>query len=77
MRNAIRSAPRPGGNGGDAFYDGPGEDATRFGPQHVRSVMVQIDDRPVLTKRIVYTQAKNEHRNPVHLDIPLHPELEL
>ena len=58
------------------FTTGRREDATRFGPQHVRSVMVQIDDRPVLTKRIVYTQAKNEHRNPVHLDIPLHPELE-
>jgi integrase len=27
-------------------------------------------------KRIVYTQAKNEHLNAVHMDIPLHPELE-
>jgi integrase/recombinase XerD len=52
------------------------EDATRFGPQHVRVVMARVGDREVPLKRIVYTQAKNEHRNPVHLDIPLHPELE-
>ena len=35
----------------------------RLGPQHVR------DDR------IRYRQAKNEHRNPVDMDIPLHPDL--
>ena len=39
------------------------EDAVRLGPQHVR------DDR------IKYRQAKNEHRNPVDMDIPLHPDL--
>jgi integrase/recombinase XerD len=45
------------------YTTGRREDATRFGPQHVRG------------SRIVYTQAKNEHRKPVHMDIPVHPEL--
>jgi integrase/recombinase XerD len=45
------------------YTTGRREDATRFGPQHVRG------------ERIVYTQAKNEHRRAVHMDIPLHPEL--
>ena len=39
------------------------EDAVRLGPQHVRD------------GRIKYRQAKNEHRNPVEMDIPLHPDL--
>ena len=39
------------------------EDAVRLGPQHVRN------------GRVRFTQAKNEHRNPVHMDIPLHPKL--
>lgn len=39
------------------------EDAVRLGPQHLRN------------GRIVYTQAKNEHRSPVRLDIPAHPDL--
>jgi integrase len=39
------------------------EDAVRIGPQHVRR------------GRVRFTQAKNEHRNPVHIDIPLHPDL--
>src|SRR5262245_54975381 len=39
------------------------EDVVRLGPQHVR------------TGRLRYRQAKNEHRNPVDLDIPLHPDL--
>ncbi len=39
------------------------EDAVRLGPQHVRD------------GRIKYRQAKNEHRNPVDMDIPLHPDL--
>jgi integrase/recombinase XerD len=39
------------------------EDAVRLGPQHVRN------------GRIRYRQAKNEHRNPVDIDIPLHPDL--
>jgi integrase/recombinase XerD len=58
------------------YTTGRREDATRFGPQHVRMATVRIDAKEVAAKRIVYTQAKNEHRNPVHLDIPLHPELE-
>jgi integrase/recombinase XerD len=39
------------------------EDAVRLGPQHV------------CDGRIKYRQAKNEHRNPVDMDIPLLPEL--
>jgi integrase/recombinase XerD len=39
------------------------EDAVRLGPQHVRN------------GRIRYRQAKNEHRNPVDCDMPLHPDL--
>jgi integrase/recombinase XerD len=39
------------------------EDAVRLGPQHVRD------------GRIKYRQAKNEHRNPVDMDIPLHADL--
>ena len=39
------------------------EDVVRFGPQHVRD------------GRIRYRQAKNKHRNPVDLDIPIHPDL--
>jgi integrase/recombinase XerD len=39
------------------------EDAVRLGAQHVRD------------GRIKYRQAKNEHRNPIDMDIPLLPEL--
>jgi integrase len=39
------------------------EDVVRFGPQHRRN------------GRLVYRQAKNEHRNPIDLDIPVHPKL--
>ncbi|MGY2053253.1 tyrosine-type recombinase/integrase, partial [Methylobacterium sp. JK268] len=39
------------------------EDATRLGRQHVRG------------GRLRYTQAKNEHRKPVEVDIPLFPDL--
>jgi integrase/recombinase XerD len=39
------------------------EDAVRLGPQHVRD------------GRIKYRQAKNEHRSPIDMDIPLHPDL--
>jgi integrase/recombinase XerD len=39
------------------------EDVPRLGPQHVRG------------NRVRFTQGKNEHRNPVHIDIPLHPDL--
>jgi site-specific recombinase XerD len=46
------------------FTTGRREDAPRLGPQHIRS------------GRIQFRQAKNEHRNPIDIDIPLHPELE-
>jgi integrase/recombinase XerD len=39
------------------------EDVTRLGQQHIKN------------GRLQYTQAKNEKRNPVRIDIPLHPEL--
>jgi integrase/recombinase XerD len=39
------------------------EDAVRLGQQHIRN------------GRIRYRQAKNEHRNPIDCDIPLHPDL--
>jgi integrase/recombinase XerD len=39
------------------------EDAVRLGPQHIRH------------GRLQFRQAKNEHRNPVDIDIPLHPDL--
>jgi integrase/recombinase XerD len=45
------------------YTTGRREDAPRLGRQHVR------DDR------IRFRQAKNEHRNPIDIDIPLHPEL--
>jgi integrase/recombinase XerD len=45
------------------FTAGRKEDAVRLGPQHIHD------------GRLQYTQAKNEHRNPVHQDIPIHPEL--
>jgi integrase len=45
------------------YTAGRREDAIRLGPQHVRD------------GRLRYTQAKNEHRKPVRMDIPIHPEL--
>jgi integrase len=45
------------------YTGGRREDAVRLGPQHVRD------------GRIRFTQAKNEHRTPIHVDIPVHPEL--
>jgi integrase/recombinase XerD len=48
------------------------EDAVRLGPQHI----VEVHNRDGSTeKRIRYRQAKNEHRNPVDMDVPLHPDL--
>ncbi len=41
------------------------EDAARLGPQHIRG------------NRLRYTQAKNEHRSPVAMDIPVHPDLRI
>jgi integrase/recombinase XerD len=45
------------------YTGGRREDAVRLGPQLVRD------------GRIRFTQAKNEHRSPIHVDIPVHPEL--
>ncbi len=39
------------------------EDVVRLGPQNVRD------------GRVRFVQAKNEHRSPVAIDIPLHPDL--
>lgn len=39
------------------------EDVVRLGPQHIRG------------GRIRFRQAKNEHRSPVDVDIPVHPDL--
>lgn len=49
------------------------EDAVRLGPQQ----FVEVHNPDGSTeKRIRYRQAKNEHRNPVDMDVPLHPDLE-
>lgn len=45
------------------YTAGRREDAVRLGPQHVRD------------NRIRFRQAKNEHRKPVDLSIPIHDEL--
>ncbi len=45
------------------YTAGRREDATRLGPQHVRH------------GRVRFTQAKNEHQNPVHIDITAHAGL--
>jgi integrase/recombinase XerD len=45
------------------FTTGRREDAVRLGKPHIR------------TGRVQFRQAKNEHRYPVDIDIPLHPEL--
>jgi integrase/recombinase XerD len=45
------------------YTAGRREDVVRLGPQHIH------DDR------LRYTQAKNEHRKPVRLNIPVHSEL--
>jgi integrase/recombinase XerD len=39
------------------------EDATRLGQQHISN------------GRLKYIQAKNEHRSPIEMDIPVHPDL--
>jgi integrase/recombinase XerD len=46
------------------YTGGRREDAVRLGPQHVRN------------GRVRFRQAKNEHRTPINIDIPLHPELD-
>lgn len=58
------------------YTTGRREDAVRLGPQHIRKQTVAVDGKTVTVKRIVYTQAKNELRLPIHMDIPLHPLLE-
>ena len=45
------------------YTTGRREDAPRLGLQHIRG------------GRIRFQQAKNEHRNPIDIDIPLHPAL--
>src|SRR5215510_10307730 len=45
------------------YTTGRREDAVRLGPQHVRN------------GRVRFRQAKNEHRHPVDIDIPAHPDL--
>jgi integrase len=45
------------------YTTGRREDAPRLGRQHVRH------------GRVRFRQAKNEHRNPIDIDIPLHPAL--
>ena len=49
------------------------EDAPRIGPQHIYEER-QPDGS--IRKRIKYRLAKNEDREPVDMDIPLHPDLE-
>jgi integrase len=46
------------------YTGGRREGAVWLGPQHVRN------------NRVRFRQAKNEHRTPIDMDIPLHPELE-
>jgi integrase/recombinase XerD len=46
------------------YTAGRREDAIRLGPQHVSG------------GRLRYRQAKNEHRSPVDMDIPVHPDLQ-
>jgi hypothetical protein len=45
------------------YTTGRREDALRLGPQHIRD------------GRVCFRQAKNEHRNPIKIDIPLHSAL--
>lgn len=45
------------------YTAGRREDAVRFGPANLQN------------GRIRFRQAKNEHRNPIDVDIPLHPDL--
>jgi integrase/recombinase XerD len=45
------------------YTPGRREDAPRLGRQHTRD------------GRVRFRQAKNEDRNPIDIDIPLHPEL--
>ena len=45
------------------YTTGRREDAPRLGRQHIRG------------GRVRFRQAKNEHRNPIDIDIPLHPAL--
>lgn len=45
------------------YTAGRREDAVRLGPANI------------VAGRVVFTQAKNEHRKPVDIDVPLHPDL--
>lgn len=50
------------------------EDAPRLGPQHIDQI---AKPDGTLQKRLRYRQAKNEHRAPIDVDMPLAPELEV
>jgi integrase len=50
------------------YTAGRREDATRLGAQHIYTTASGA-------KRVRFTQAKNEHRKPVSIDVPLHPDL--
>lgn len=52
-------------------------DAIALGPPHVK-LRDDIDENgePIKRKWLVFTQNKNRRRKPVHLEIPLRPELE-
>lgn len=55
------------------YVAGRREDAVRLGRQHVH--LVDLPDGTT-QKRLRYRQAKNEHRKPVDVDIPMPPELD-
>lgn len=58
------------------YTAGRREDATRLGPQHIRTVTEYDDDgHPFKRKRVQFVQAKNEHRKPSAVDVPAHMDL--
>ena len=64
MSSATRWAPKPGWLSPCSCTTAcRREDAVRLGPQHIKG------------GRIRYRQAKNENRNPIDVDIPVHPDL--
>jgi len=66
LRSRVRSHMGRRRNAGASrarLTTGRREDAPRLGRQHIRD------------GRVRFRQAKNEHRNPIDIDIPLHPAL--
>lgn len=55
-------------------------DVIRIGPKHikVRTTIVDVDGVPteVKTNWLVFTQHKNRNRKPIHMEIPIRPELQ-